>query len=202
MADTKLTGLSAAGAIAGTDIMYVVLDPTGTPLSRKITFADMKSAAGLDPAHMSIYSETQDTTAISVAGTYVKVGMTTTVKADKTADLDDDTATSNRVKYLGASERHFSISGDATLAPDSGQNKIIALKLWHWDASAGSGSFVTGSRSQAVVDSGSAQSIPFGGDVLLDTNDYLELWVANSTDTNDVIFDHMYMFVQGLNIAI
>ncbi len=35
MADTKLTGLSAATSIAATDLLYVVADPAGTPTSKK-----------------------------------------------------------------------------------------------------------------------------------------------------------------------
>jgi len=36
-ADTKLTGLDELTAIAGTDIFYIVDDPGGSPLSKKIT---------------------------------------------------------------------------------------------------------------------------------------------------------------------
>lgn len=36
-ADTKLTGLDELTAIAGTDILYIVDDPSGSPLSKKIT---------------------------------------------------------------------------------------------------------------------------------------------------------------------
>lgn len=40
MADEKLTALTAITVLVGTDIMYVVSDPGGTPLSRKITKND------------------------------------------------------------------------------------------------------------------------------------------------------------------
>lgn len=41
MADTKLTGLAALTSVIDTDIFYVVDDPGGTPLSRKITLANL-----------------------------------------------------------------------------------------------------------------------------------------------------------------
>jgi len=40
MADQKLTALTAITVLVGTDIIYVVSDPGGSPLSRKITKAD------------------------------------------------------------------------------------------------------------------------------------------------------------------
>lgn len=40
MADTKLQDLSATTTLVGTDIFYVVVDPGGTPLDRKVTLAD------------------------------------------------------------------------------------------------------------------------------------------------------------------
>lgn len=46
MADQKLTALGAAGTIASSDLLYLVVDPGGTPLSKKATIADVVAAAG------------------------------------------------------------------------------------------------------------------------------------------------------------
>lgn len=37
MADTKLTGLSQIASVSGGDYMYIVDDPTGTPVSNRMT---------------------------------------------------------------------------------------------------------------------------------------------------------------------
>ena len=37
MADSKLTALTALGTPADADILYVVDDPAGTPVSKKVT---------------------------------------------------------------------------------------------------------------------------------------------------------------------
>ena len=42
MADQKLTGLTALTDPAATDIIYVVDDPGGTPLSKKMTFTNLQ----------------------------------------------------------------------------------------------------------------------------------------------------------------
>ncbi len=49
MAGTKLTGLNELVAPASTDLLYVVDDPGGTPLSRKATVANVLAAAGGAP---------------------------------------------------------------------------------------------------------------------------------------------------------
>lgn len=46
MADTELTGLPAASTLADADLLYVVDDVAGTPTSKKLTGADLKTAAG------------------------------------------------------------------------------------------------------------------------------------------------------------
>lgn len=44
MADSKLADLTALAAIAGDELLYVVDDPAGTPLDRKVTIADLLAA--------------------------------------------------------------------------------------------------------------------------------------------------------------
>lgn len=44
MADSKLTALTADGAPASTDITYNVEDPAGSPVSKKVTWADVAAS--------------------------------------------------------------------------------------------------------------------------------------------------------------
>jgi len=48
MADTKLTALDAITATAGTDIIYIVDDPGGSPLSKKIVVTDFMKTSVTD----------------------------------------------------------------------------------------------------------------------------------------------------------
>lgn len=41
MADAKLSALTTASGLALTDLIYVVLDPSGTPVSRKSALSDI-----------------------------------------------------------------------------------------------------------------------------------------------------------------
>jgi hypothetical protein len=45
MADTKLTGLGAGTTLLSTDILYYVSDPGGTPVSKKVTYANLIGGA-------------------------------------------------------------------------------------------------------------------------------------------------------------
>ena len=47
MADQKLTALTDAGSVVGTDITYVVTTPGGTPASKKITITELFQTPGV-----------------------------------------------------------------------------------------------------------------------------------------------------------
>lgn len=91
MADTKLTGLSAITAAVGTDIVYVVSDPGGTPASKKITVTNLLASAPVGAAKFATYAAgtaysltntaaaldfgtTDPSITITTAGTYLIVG--------------------------------------------------------------------------------------------------------------------------------
>lgn len=47
MADTKLSALTEDASLTGTELVYVVDDPTGTPASKKTTIGDLKTFMGV-----------------------------------------------------------------------------------------------------------------------------------------------------------
>lgn len=68
MADTELVDLAAAGSVAGTDLVYVVTDPGGTPTDNKATVATL--LAGVQPLDA-------DLTALAAAGNSAVLAATT-----------------------------------------------------------------------------------------------------------------------------
>jgi hypothetical protein len=50
MADSELTDLTAATTLTDADVFYVVVDPAGTPLDRKITKSNLAAALALGAA--------------------------------------------------------------------------------------------------------------------------------------------------------
>lgn len=181
---------------------------TSLPTTGYLIGADSQSAAapsiysmgvaqeglGVNPHYMGVYISTPASTTISVAGTYYKLAGTTTA-ADKTTTMDDDSSTSNRIKYLGTEDRHFHVKAQVSLAPDSGTNQIVGIKIWHYDASGASGAYLTESLARAAVPLATTnivQLVAFA-DVDLEVNDYLEIHVTNETGTVAVTAENATM---------
>lgn len=72
MADSKLTALTALGTPADADILYVVDDPAGTPVSKKVTLADFLSYLLIDDdtfsADSAVYGASQQSIKAYVDG--------------------------------------------------------------------------------------------------------------------------------------
>lgn len=59
MADSKLTDLTATTAIDGTELVYVIEDPSGTPLDRKVTATNLVRGVG-DGTYLSLADAVTD----------------------------------------------------------------------------------------------------------------------------------------------
>lgn len=145
---------------------------------------------------MGVYVSTPAATTISVAGTAVKMAGTTTVTS-KTDDMDANAA-SNRVRYTGTVMRHFHVVAQATLTFVTGVNQNAVLQVYHFDASAGTGSLIVHSEARADIGGGDEFQVTTHADVMLDTNDYLEIWVANAANTNNMQAEEAYLFAMGM----
>lgn len=72
MADTKLTGLDAITSVSTDDLLYVVDDPSGTPVSKKITVANL-GLSGLTDWTPTVYQGQSVTVTIGSAK-YICIG--------------------------------------------------------------------------------------------------------------------------------
>ena len=140
------------------------------------------------------YISTPATTGIVSDGVYVKAAGTTTssVLASMTMPA------SNRLLYSGSSPRHFHIVGQVSVAPAAGANQDLGLQIWYYDDSAGSGSYLPMSEARTTLSSTAIEQITTHADVMMATNDYLELHVANHSSTNDITTSYGYMFAMGV----
>lgn len=124
-------------------------------------------------------------TTIGVAGVAVKVAGTTT-SGSLTQKFSN--AVTNRAEYTGAVTRTFQI--DVLAAVTSGNNKVIALYV------AENGTTQPQSVGRATTNAGGrAESMASSGVFELVTNDYLEVWVANETDTTSVTVEDLHVLV-------
>lgn len=127
----------------------------------------------------SMYISSSSTTTISTVDTPVKIAGTTTTAEE--FRVDDDGGTDNRLRYTGEHTRHFTVI--CTMGVDSaGNNKTYTIYV--------------AKNGTVLPESGVPRKIAGGGDVgsiavsvttEMETDDYIEMWVENNSDTTDFI---------------
>lgn len=150
----------------------------------------------VSPPFMGISITTPVQTIIGSSGVYVKALGTTSV-TNKSADMDTNSV-NNRIRYTGASPRHMHLVCQASIVLASGTNQDIGLQIWHWDDSAGSGSLLAHSEARTTFGATDVIQLTTHGDMMLDTNDYIEMHVANNTGTVNFILNFGYLFAAGM----
>jgi hypothetical protein len=127
-------------------------------------------------------------TTIGVSGTFVKIAGTTT----SGAFVEKFTHTNNRLTYVGAFTGYFKVSGVATFT--SGNNNVIEIRV------AKNGTTIAQSESESTANgSGRSENVKFQDIVELLTNDYIEIWVTNTTATTAVIVENLNVICERLN---
>lgn len=128
----------------------------------------------------SCYAESQTTaTTISVTGTYVKANITTTAGSV----LGRFTHTANRLTYTGSKTRVFDIDAMVTTTSTTDGNQIATKIYKNGVAVAGSRAIGTARVSGGV---NRANNIKPQSIISLSTNDYIEIYITNLTNTDSV----------------
>lgn len=124
-------------------------------------------------------------TTVSATNTEYKVAGTTT-SGSLTSKF---TNTDNRATYTGSIERIFTVT--ATLSVTSGNNNQIGMYV------AKNGTVITESETYITTNgSGRAEAATIQALVTLSTNDYIEIWVENSTSTTDITVTNLNVLIQ------
>ena len=110
--------------------------------------------------------------------------------------LDAFTTSDNRLTYSGTPDRRvlvFAFCSTSTAAA----NKTLQIGIYHYDASGPSGSVLAHSpipRYHSATDQGGVATI---GTCLMETDDYVELHIKNSTASNATI-ENMVLLAVGM----
>lgn len=166
----------------------------GTYLSG-VDYTDNKTrfvnSKGIDnTAEIGNYFMTNNATAttISTVDTPVKALGTTTANAIN----QKFTHTDNKLTYVGALIRDFQVT--ATVSLTSGNNNLIGVYV------AKNGTVITSSEMYSTTSSGGkAESITCQTILELNENDYVEIWVENSTGTTDITVEYLNVICKSLN---
>ena len=166
----------------------------GTYLSG-VSYTDNKTrfvnSKGIDnTAEIGNYYMTNNATAttISTVDTPVKASGTTTANAIN----QKFTHTDNRLTYVGALIRDFQVT--ATISLTSGNNKVIGVYV------AKNGTVITSSEMYSTTSgSGRAESLTCQTILELNENDYVEIWVENSSNSDDITVEYINVICKSLN---
>ena len=149
MADKKVTALSDLGDnIAAGDLFHVVDDPTGTPINKKITSADVfnniPSFLGLKQASQAITADGSTTTAVDILAAITEINATSATHACAMADgADGQVKTIINVSTSGTNNvviTPANLRGGTTITLNApGETVTCIFKNSNWNIIAGNG---------------------------------------------------------------
>lgn len=140
-----------------------------------------------------LYISSSAATTPAIATTALKVLGTTTATNLRNFTMP----TNNRLYYTGTPDIH--VHGVISFTSSTASaNKTLSYYAYHYDDSGASGSTLAHSKMQRRHSSTDLGTGALHFDVTISTNDYIELWVANDTDTTDFTIDNAYMFCLGM----
>ena len=142
----------------------------------------------------SIYTLASIETVIGTKDVYVKASCTTQANNLRNMDMP----TNNRLRFLGTVPYHIHLACSLSMLSE-GSSNLAGFKLYFYDDSASSGALIDGSEVKRFIAAGADEgSTALHWDLVMDTNDYLELHVANLTNTGNITVSNFYMFGLGM----
>ena len=167
MLNTTALSPTFVSLVAGTGI-------TLTAASSTITIANTPA---VDQVRGQVYMQGNATaTVIASTATPVLVAGTWTVDLSTNATC----TTAGRITYTGTTTQILTINAALSLDPASGANQNLQVYLYK------NGSAIAGSRIEAKVNTAEHLAVPLVYQISMATNDYIEIYVQNSTATNNI----------------
>ena len=167
MLNTTALSPTFVSLVAGTGI-------TLTAASSTITITNTSAVAQV---RGQVYMQGNATaTVIASTATPVLVAGTWTVDLSTNATC----TTAGRITYTGTTTQILTINAALSLDPASGANQNLQVYLYK------NGSAIAGSRIEAKVSNGDHLAVPLVYQISMATNDYIEIYVQNSTATNNI----------------
>jgi hypothetical protein len=150
---------------------------TGITLTAASSTITITNAPAVAQVRGQVYMQGNATaTVIASTATPVLVAGTWTVDLSTNATC----TTAGRITYTGTTTQILTINAALSLDPASGSNQNLQVYLYK------NGSAIAGSRIEAKVNNGEHLAVPLVYQISMATNDYIEIYVQNSTATNNI----------------
>jgi hypothetical protein len=185
------------------------VDTTGNALmlnttAASPTFVSLVAGAGMTITSVGNTVEVINSSAVAIANgqCYMQANATATVIASTatpvlvagtwTADLQVQFTASaaGRLTYTGTATTVRRVETSISLDPTSGSNQDISVYI------AKNGAVIAATRMSTFISNASHRSMSTSWMVSLATNDYIEVFVQNSTATNNILVDRVLLSVR------
>jgi len=182
---------TTATSRATDDYLLIDGDTNGT---RRILVSDTVSIV----ASGAIYVTTPADTTPDDTVNYKKCEGVTSLNNSESVVMDFDMPANNRLRYTGTAPIHAHIAVSLSVTTGS-NNQVTSFRVYKYDDSGASGATLVHTTTQRKAGTMSdVSSTAMHGDCVLNTNDYLEVWVKNETSVATVTLQEMYMFALGM----
>ena len=165
--NTTSASPTIASIVAGSGISIATVNSSGIEIS---------SIADAIYGQLTIHGNSTNTT-IGTAGTAVLVAGTWAAGINSSFTL----TTAGRMTYTGTTTEVVSVVASVTLLPASGVNQTLTVYI------AKDGVVIPTAEISRTVSSTESANVSLAFNLSLANNDYIELFVANETSTNDVL---------------
>jgi hypothetical protein len=167
MLNTAALSPTFVSLVAGTGITLAAASDT-------ITITNAPAAAQV---RGQVYMQGNSTaTVIASTATPVLVAGTWTVDLSTNATC----TTAGRITYTGTTTQILKINAALSLDPASGSNQNLQVYLYK------NGAAIAGSRMESKINHGEHKEVSLVYQISMATNDYIEIYVQNSTATNNI----------------
>ena len=144
------------------------------------------------PPHGTIYISSATATTISQINTWYKAAGTTT----STNLKDFDMPVAGRLRYTGTPTVHVHVAVSVSMS-SAANNVVTGLRMVKNDSPTDTDS-VASTVIRKIASQGDIGSTAVHFDTMLDSGDYIELWIQNQTGVTDLTINNLYLFALGM----
>lgn len=187
----KLNGLADFGAILqgdGNEFKPLSLGAPGTVLTSSAGFALWQPLpAALSNSYSELYlNDVSAVTTPATTGVFLKENWTGSLNGLFSADWTNTTAgDGNRMTYTSATTRLFQITCNLTFSCGAGP-----VRISHHINYNGTTPIVKSEQDMTVQNASQFYTVTLSALVNMNQNDFVEIWVANKTDTSPIVMHY------------
>lgn len=160
--------------------------------ARAISAQDLRDfLVSVSPAHGTMYMTTPAETSISGVDTWTKVAGTTTLLSGTRFDMPAN----NQLRYTGTPDVHVHVAVTIAFVAATGSQDLQFRVVKNGNTTA---TDAVASTAATKLGGADVNSTAVHYDVMMSTNDYIELYVQNTTSGANMTVENMYFFALSM----